>query len=204
MKVAVTMPKLSVTKKGVEKKKEVYVLSLASDLTKIKDRPPALGASNATLETIAPGVASSLPYVVAACSNTFKNVTAKDPVPLLGSGLVLYPPEDPKGMLALHVAVIESDKGQRKIFEAIAKDDNVKAGIKELAKAVAPSSALITNLFAAMTSVIGDLLTDDVLLQADFSGFDWDNYGVDGKVTTFPLSSDYAEAQLCLRTVGEA
>ena len=114
MKVYATLPEITVTKKGLEKKKEIYVISLASDLHgESNHKPLALGATNETISEITPDIKAGMKFFVVAVSNIFERIKPNQPPSLSGDGIVLYPPSDPEGMLALHFVIVESDKKTR-------------------------------------------------------------------------------------------
>jgi hypothetical protein len=49
----------------------------------------------------------------------FNNIYDASSLPLLGQGITLYGPKDPKGLLELHVAIMEDDGGYRNVGKAI-------------------------------------------------------------------------------------
>src|SRR5262245_42662030 len=114
------LPRLELKKAKIDR--EVYVISLASDLRgESNHRPPAVGASNQTLDGLSPDVEAAMKFMVVSVSNIFQLIDKDQPVSLSGDGIVLYPPADPQGMLALHFAVVESDQKARN-FGAFLKD----------------------------------------------------------------------------------
>lgn len=123
MKIAITIPSLGVTEKGWEKNKEIYVLALAADLnpeTK-SGGDECVGAVNETLAAIVPDRQNlgALKWIVASISNVFHWVRPDQPPSLSGGGIVLYPNLDPKGFLALHLSIVESDAGARRAGKAL-------------------------------------------------------------------------------------
>ncbi len=210
MRVFASIPELRVTKKGIEKTKEIYTLCIASDLAGSKDRPPVVGASNETLPALAPEVDAALKFFLVSASNVFHKIRFDQPVSLSGSGILLYPPNDPKGMLALHVVVVESDAGKRsagKVLAGVAKDKETKSAVdflaKEFAKGAA-TAATLTTAFAAVVPVIGALVArnkDDILFEHGHSGFDFDEYGAQAGGADSEVGNDRVRMKLRLRTL---
>lgn len=208
-KVMVSMPRLTVTERGWEHNKEIYVIALATDLRGAdparKDVPVA--AYNETLANVAPEVqeAAVLQYVIVSVSNVFHRVRPEQPLSLSGSGIILYPNLDPKGMLALHLAVVESDTKKRnlgKTLSAILEDDAVASAARALASAVTQPllAQLLSTMIARVPRVLGRN-RDDILFTHNHSGFDFDDYGVDpgAKQTDFVIGNDMAEGALRVR-----
>ena len=185
MRVFVSMPELRLKKAKLDR--EIYVVSFASDLHgQSNHRPPAVGASNKTLADFSPDVAAAMEYFVVAASNIFHNIDRNQPLQLGGDGIVLYPPADPEGMLALHISVVESDAGARKqgkLLNDLFGKREVKEALTEIAKATGAAgpipAGLLTAAMAALTTVLPVVLQrnkDDVLLDYDFSGRDMSRY----------------------------
>lgn len=111
-KVTVSIPKLGVHPGGIEKNKEIYVIGLAADMRGAENREQAfIAAANETLPNIMPDIATldAMNWVVASVSNVFERIRHDQPPSLSGSGIILYPNLNPKGMLALHLVIVESD-----------------------------------------------------------------------------------------------
>ena len=179
MKVFVCMPELSLKKAKVDR--ELYIVAFASDQRGASNhRPTADGAANATLADLTPEIEAAMKYFVIAASNIFHHVDKDQPPQLGGDGIVLYPPFDPQGMLALHVSVIESDAGARnqgRLLEGLFKDKTVSKELDAIAEVTSAAAAvptgLVTAAMGAITSALPALLKankDDVLLDIDFSG----------------------------------
>jgi hypothetical protein len=177
--VFVCMPELRLKKAKFDS--ELYVVSFASDLRgQSLHRPPAVGASNSTLADFSPAIEAAMEFFVIAASNIFHHVDKTHPPQLGGDGIVLYPPADPRGMLALHVSVVESDAGirkQGKLLEKVFQDKDVKSALDAIAKWTGPAGPLptevLTKAMGAITAVLPEILKsngDDVLLDYDFSG----------------------------------
>src|SRR5262249_23635437 len=147
----------------------------------------AVGASNQTLKDLTPDVDAAMKVFVVAVSNIFYHIDKDQPVSLSGDGIVLYPPADPNGLLALHVAIVESDKKARNFGAFLKKlfsNPKVKTGMKEIAELVAATrnvpAEMVTGLMGLATTVLGESLAsngDDVLLSHDHSGLDFSSYG---------------------------
>jgi len=207
MRVYATLPEVSVTDKGWEKNKEIYVISLASDLHgESNHRPYVVGAKNETLTQISAGIESAMKFFAVAVSNVFERVRADQPLSLSGDGIVLYPPADPKGMLALHFAIVESDHGTRnagKIIEGILGDNSVKTLLSEIAKLTAVSgnipATLLTSLFGAVTKIIPAVVKnnrDDIMFSHNHSGVDFNGYGGSPDGESYTVGNDLAKATL--------
>ena len=185
MRVFACLPELKLKKAKINR--EIYVVSFASDLHgQSNHRPPAVGASNKTLADFTPDIAAAMEFFVVAASNIFHNIDKNQPLQLGGDGIVLYPPADPEGMLALHISVVESDAGARKQGKLLADlfgKKEVKEALTDIAKATGASgpipAALLTAAMATLTTVLPEVLQrngDDVLLDFDFSGRDMSRY----------------------------
>jgi len=209
MLVYATLPKVTVTKKGIEKKKEIYVLSLASDTHgESNHRALAVGASNETLKNVSTDIEAAMKFVVMSVSNVFTGITAKQPLSLSGDGIVLYPPNDPKGMLALHFVIVESDHGKRnagRLLDQVFGDKDVKSLLGEFAKLTAATGnipvSLLTSLFGAVTSLIPKILAanrDDLLFSHNHSGVEFNSYNASPEGTEFAVGNDKAGAILKL------
>jgi hypothetical protein len=207
MRVYATLPAVSVTKKGVERNKEIYIVSLASDLHgESNHRPLVLGATNETLKDISPTIKTAMKFFAVSVSNVFERIRADQPLSLSGDGIVLYPPADPNGMLALHFAIVESDRGTRragKILEGILGDSSVKTLLSEIAKLTAGSgnipASVLTSLFGAVTEIIPTVVQknkDDILFSHSHSGVDFNGYGGSQDGTSYIVGNDLANATL--------
>lgn len=206
MRIAITMPGLGVTAKGWERGKEIYVLGLAADLNpEAKRGVESVGAVNETLAAIRPDLqnAAALKWMVASVSNVFHRVRPDQPPSLSGSGIVLYPNLDPNGLLALHLSIVESDAGTRRsgrALEGILGHDEVKSAVEGMTEAGEPGVSL---LMRAVTRVIPETLKgngDDLLFSHSHSGFDWDDYGLEGRTSRdFELGNDRAYCTLRVR-----
>jgi len=185
MKAFVCMPELRLKKANLDR--EIYVVAFASDLRgRSNHRPTADGANNVTLSGFTPEVAAAMQFFVIAASNIFHHIDKDQPVQLGGDGIVLYPPADPRGMLALHVSVVESDAGARnqgKLLERLFKDKEVSKAIGAIADLTGAAAAIPTGVLSAamgaITTVLPKILKankDDVLLDFNFSGRDMTRY----------------------------
>lgn len=92
-RVKVCLPRVAITHRGVETRKEIFIVGIAAD-----GRQP-------DVKTV---------------SQTYKGIRRHDSLPLQGDGIVLYPWRDPNGDLALSFSVIESDKKQREVLNGLA------------------------------------------------------------------------------------
>lgn len=211
MQVYATLPEIYVTKKGLEKNKEIYVLSLASDRHgQSNHRPLAVGATNETLVNVSPRIATAMKFFAIAVSSLFVNIRPDQPPSLSGDGVVLYPPSDPKGMLALHFALVESDAGTRdvgSILEGIFNDKSVKKFLSEISKVTALSgnipASLLTSLFGTITAVIPPIIKnnkDDILFSHNHSGVEFNGYGGSPNGASFRVGNDRAGATLRIWT----
>lgn len=218
-KVVLSIPHLGVKHNGLEKNKELYVLSFAVDGNPVANQAATLkdviGANNETLPDLAPEIANlaALRWVFVSASNLFERVTVTQPASLSGSGILLYPNLDPKGLLACHFVVIESESRTRhlgKVLEDVLGDNAVKSAVNVLANAATAAAGGIPGAAAAavmraLVSVLPKVLKrkrDRIWFTHDHSGFDFDAYGLpDGSQTThdFALSNDRVALTLRLR-----
>ncbi|MDQ7780536.1 MAG: hypothetical protein RDV41_12645 [Planctomycetota bacterium] len=150
----------------------VYVVSLALDLT---GQGAALEASSEIFERVAR--TASMPLIVSA-TPLFNNVYDNTSLPLLGKGITLYGPKDPKGLLELHVAIMEDDGGYRdlgKIVEEAAKKLDLPAiveGAINVASLSNPAIFIARNTFKLLFHTVVTLLEnnhDDIIQDFHFS-----------------------------------
>jgi len=208
MQVYASLPKITVLKGGGEVRKEIYVLSFAADLnSKLKKRQPAVGAANETIDRLTP---EGSDFFVLSVSNVFEGIKNKIPLSLSGDGVILYPPRDPKGMLGLHFAVVESDQGTRDLgtlLGSIFKLPSVKSTLAEVAKYTAltiiPAAippAVLTAAFGAVATALPIVLKankDDVLMCHSHSGVEFNNYGgASARGVDFQVGNDRVDAVL--------
>lgn len=198
--VVLSIPRLGVKRGGWEKRKEIYVLSFSSDLNDSGSAklPETIAAYNETLPNVVPNIQKEglLQFVLMSVSNTFQRITPDIPVSLSGSGILLYPNLDPKGLLANHFVVIEDDEGKRNLgkrLENLFDNTEVKSLVTALKKSV--SQQAIAALMNTLVSQLPKILKknkDDFLFSHSHSGFAFDNYGgaPDQAVTDYPLEND--------------
>jgi hypothetical protein len=207
-KVVLSIPRLGVKRGGFEKRKEIYVMSFTSDLNKSPTAriPDVIAASNETLPNVVPKIQEQalLRFVLMAVSNTFQRIQPDQPVSLSGSGILLYPNLDPKGLLASHFVVIEDDEGKRnlgKMLESLFGNSDVKQLVDVLKKGVTqPAIAALMNALVSQLPTLLKKNRDDFLFAHSHSGFDFDNYGVDsGNVANFELENDRVFCTLRVR-----
>lgn len=210
-KVVVSIPELGVTRKGIETEKEIYVIALVADLRDSGSREQTFTAAyNETLPNIMPELAGmdALNWVLVSVSNTFERIRDDQPLSLSGSGIVLYPNLDPNGMLALHLVIVESDRGRRnlgKVLSGILDSKEIKNVVTLLSAGV--SQVLIGQLMNTLISAIPGVLKknkDDALFSHNHSGFDFDDYGVlpttgGPKISNFKIGNDRAYCTLRVR-----
>jgi hypothetical protein len=207
-KVVLSIPRLGVKRGGFEKRKEIYVMSFTSDLN---ESPSAklgtVAANNETLPNVVPTIQEEalLKFVLMAVSNTFQRIQPDQPVSLSGSGILLYPNLDPKGLLASHFVVIEDDEGKRnlgKMLESLFGNKDVTSLVDVLKKGVTqPAVAALMNAIVSQLPQLLKKNRDDFLFAHSHSGFDFDNYGVEdgSKVANFSLENDRVFCTLRVR-----
>ena len=207
-KVVVSVPELGVRPGGVERNKELYVIGLAADLRGRDNREQAFfAAQNETLPNVFPQASAmdAFQWVFVSASNLFQRVRPDQPASLSGSGIILYPNLDPKGMLGIHLVVVESDQGTRdlgQLLSGIFEGDDVQTIVGALALTVTPP--LVGQLMNTVISRIPAVLQgnkDDSLFSHSHSGFGFDDYGVDPgtKRTDFKVGNDRAFCTLRIR-----
>ena len=188
MEIYATLPELHVTEKGREKKKEIYVISLASDLRgQTADREEPVGAENEPISGMSPDIDASMDYFAVAVSNVFTGIRADQPVSLSGDGIVLYPPADPAGMLSLYFVIAECDQASRDVggvLDTILSGDEVRDLMRQVSDKTAAEGSidadLLNSLFSSLASAIPTALSsngDDMLFAHTHSGVDFTGYG---------------------------
>lgn len=205
MKVFVCMPELRLKKARLDR--ELYVVAFASDLRgQSNHRPAATGANNVTLGGFTPELEAAMKFFVVSASNIFHHIDKDQPVQLGGDGIILYPPSDPQGMLALHVSVVESDAGERnrgRLLEQLFKDKAVAQAIKAIAEVTGGAGPIPTEVLAGAMQVITDVLPkilqankDDNLLDVDFSGIAMSRYRGSAEGTKYAFENKKVAAAI--------
>ena len=207
--VVVSIPELGVRGRSLERNREIYVLSLAADN---RGRDPGrndvpIAAHNETLANAVPdlGEHAALEYVLCMVSNTFPRIRKDQSVSLSGSGILLYPNLDPKGMLALHMVVVESDQKTRDLgrtLDGILGSKSVADVVTKLVAGV--TQPLLAGLMTALIDQIPKVLAknhDDLLFAHNHSGFDFDRYGLDANESLhdYPIGNDKVRCKLRVR-----
>ncbi|MHC4780672.1 MAG: hypothetical protein ACYTFG_19045 [Planctomycetota bacterium] len=158
---------------------EVYVVGLAMDLTgegATFEQAPEI-FHNVSRTASAPLIVSSTPL--------FNNIYDHDHLPLLGNGIVLYGPRDPKGLLDVHMAVLENDGGYRELGQLIEKAARqvdlpaVLDGALSAASLAKPEIFLLRNTFQLLFHTLITLLKnnhDDVIQDLHFSALKHQRY----------------------------
>ena len=217
--VTLSIPKLGVTDKGWERNKEIYVLGFVIDGQETAQRgSERIAAYNETLPQIRKGLAKTNLGRVAfiAASNVFRRIRADQPVSLSGSGIILYPNLDPKGFLAAHFMVVESDHEKRALGkllgDLVGPDSAIEKAAGELLPALGgphislPLGGVLRSLVEVVPSVLKEN-DDNPLFEHDHSGFDFDCYGLSRgpnpdestMVEDFQIGNDRAFATLRVR-----
>jgi hypothetical protein len=207
--VVVSIPKLGVRGKSLERNREIYVLSLAADN---RGRDPGrndvpIAAHNETLSNVVPELQehAALQFVLCMVSNTFPRIRKDQSLSLSGSGILLYPNLDPKGMLALHMVVVESDRKTRDLGRTLDGIFGSKAVGDVVTKLIAGvTQPLLAGLMTALIDQIPKVLAknhDDLLFAHNHSGFDFDRYGLEASETLhdYVLGNDKVRCKLRVR-----
>jgi hypothetical protein len=205
MQVLATLPEVTITKKGWKKGMSIYILSLASDLSgNAKNDPNAL--KDLGLDITDGNIINATKYVNLSVSPPFENVTPDQPLPIIGDGIILYPPADPQGALSVYFAIAQSKAARREfgaLLGQVFSDPNVQDGISKIEQAWQTvgklSSTIVFGLIGDAGKVVGNVLSqtnDKILFSSLFSGLEIDNYdgSPDGKGYT--VGNDYASAVL--------
>lgn len=198
--VTVCMPQIRINNNRESKKRlfgerrdapaEVYVVSMAIDLSGLKVEAKRTGnveADKKALISLPEGVSDQIfSQISRTASNSFavnstpifNEIFDGDSLPLLGNGITLYGPNDPKGFLELHIAVMEDDKAYRdfgKFVEETAKameiDKLVEAALKA-ASLANPIVGILSRVFKGLFSAVLNRMQnneDDVIQQLHFS-----------------------------------
>jgi len=164
--------------------KELYVIALSTDGRGGAEREQNIvSAHNEQITRIAPEIIEldAMKWMIASVSNIFERVKPGSPALILGDGIILYPELDPKGIIGMHVAVMESDSGHRELGERlnnVLDSAEVNATVKRLASTVSPKAELVGNLMRTVTEAFLANNKDDVLLTFGYSGRESTNYGI--------------------------
>lgn len=214
MSVILSIPKLAVKEKSFsERNKEIYVVSFTADLNPDRSNKTATitAANNETIcndESLSKLTSvDAFKYLTIMVSNCFERITPDNPVSLSGSGILLYPNLEPKGLLANHTIIMESDHGARKVghfLEELLQERSVKTAVQALTASASVSNPLVGALLGAIVRSVPTVLKkskDDLLLAHSHSGFDFDDYGMlpGQEYTDYPLENDMISATLRVR-----
>jgi hypothetical protein len=188
--------------------KEIYAISLSTDGRGGVDREQNIvSAHNEQITRIAPEIIEldALKWMIASVSNIFERVKPGSPALILGDGIILYPELDPKGILGMHVAIMESDSGHRefgKRLKTVLDSTEVKSTVKALSSATMPRAELVGDLMRIVTDAFLTNNKDDVLLTFGYSGRESTNYGIGldadptNPVKDFPFQNDLIKGNL--------
>lgn len=202
MEALVCLPRLRLSKARINR--EIYLVSIGTDLRgESNHRPLAVGSDNETLGQLTPEIQAAMKLAVIAVSNIFHNIDKKQALSLSGDGIVLYPPADPNGMLALHLAVVESDKKSRnvgKLLKGVFADKDV---MKEIVKLTAASRGIPADLLTTFMGVAVNALTtflennkDDILFSHGHAGRAISRYGGSSEGTDYTIGNKKVEGTL--------
>ena len=211
MEIYATLPELHVTDKGAERSKEIYVISLASDLRgQTAERGQPVGSHNEPISGLSTGIDASMDYYAIAVSHVFTGISEDQPVSMSGDGIVLYPPEDPEGMLSLYFVIAESDQSTRdvgSILDSILEDADVQELMRQVSEKTAAEgsidSDLLSSLFSALAGAVPTALEangDDMLFAHTHTGVDFTGYGGIEGGASFEIGNDRAGGTLRLWT----
>ncbi len=188
--------------------KELYVITLSTDSRGSENREQDIvSAHNEQITRIAPEIIKldAMKWMIASVSNIFERVKPGSPALILGDGIILYPEIDPKGLLGMHVAIMESDSGHRELgkrLQSVFESKGVTDTVKALSKSAVPSAELIGDLMRTVTSAFLENNKDDVLLTFGYSGRESTNYGIgiemdpSKPVKDFPFRNDLVSGNL--------
>ena len=172
-----------------------------------KSEQDIISAHNERITRVAPeiGRLDAMKWMIASVSNIFERVKPGSPALILGDGIILYPELDPKGLLGMHVAVMESDSGHRELgkrLKSVFESAEVEGAIKELSGVASPRAELIGDLMRTVTEAFLEKNKDDVLLTFGYSGRKSTNYGIgvdadpSQPVKDFPFQNDLIKGNL--------
>ncbi|MCB0723103.1 MAG: hypothetical protein KDC73_00255 [Ignavibacteriae bacterium] len=168
----------------IDGKAQVYVVCLSVDLAGDGQDINSLfpDKKSSIFKNIARNMTDKINISV---SPIFNNIEDNMDLPLLGNGLTLYGPKDPKGLLSLHVAIMDDDDGYRKlgeILEETAQKEKINDLIDkalEFTSLSNPATLLLkTGFDLFFSSVITSLKNndDDVIQDFHFSSLSVQNY----------------------------
>ena len=131
--------------------------------------------------------------------NVFKRIGDKSPnLSLSGDGIVLYPGQDPSGILSIFVSVIEQDQSPNSVRKAAQSIENLVKQSGDLFKL-----KLIDPFAVVIPAIVRYYKKDDVLFTHCHSGNEDNNYGMGGRTTVkYKLCNDKVYATLKLQMLG--
>ncbi len=94
----------------IELRNEVYLVTLGLDLS----LQSAYGGDSKTVNSLISDEFKTFnKFAIVGLSPIFSNIKKGDKLNILGDGILLYGPNDPKGKIMVHTAVMESDSKSR-------------------------------------------------------------------------------------------
>jgi hypothetical protein len=207
MQVFATLPQVTITKKGSlfspHPKFSIYFLALASDMNS-QSKTDLQTLQELGLSTDDKNVIQAAKYLYMSVSPPFENITADHPIPLLGDGFILYPPNDPNGALSIYVAIVQSAEQARhtgQVLQQVFSDSSVQDGFSKIEQAWQEvgkiSTTLLFGLIQDAGKAVGNVMAqsnDKILFSSLFSGLAVDNYSGSQNGTTYPMGNDDVQA----------
>lgn len=198
---------------------QVYVVTLGLDLTGFEDNAvrghvetesgAAVGLPDGVSEEIFESVSRTASSRFRIRSTPiFHNIRDGESLPLLGNGILLYGPTDPKGLLGLHVAVMEDDKAYRSLgryVEETAKQMKIDELIEAAIAATSLGNPVVRVLSSAFKGFVSAVISrlkqneDDVIQQLHFSSLAHQGY----KQGVVPFERRNAEGHLLIDVQAE-
>ncbi len=116
----------------VELRNEVYLVTLGMDLSL---QSAYMGDFDTVNRLISDEFKTFNKFAIVGLSPIFHNIKRGDKLNIFGDGLLLYGPNDPKGKIMVHTAVMESDSKSKefgKSFQRAIKQTNLFDGVDKL------------------------------------------------------------------------
>lgn len=163
---------------------QVYVLTLGVDLSGAGQ--DVNGVEPEKPSGLFSGIAQEASrYTLVSVTPVFHGIRDHSSLPLLGNGITLYGPKDPKGFLELHAVIMEDDGGYRHLGQVIEDasrslklPDLVKAAVDAASLSSPEAFALKNGIELLFHAVVAGLKNnrDDVIQDLHFSALEHQGY----------------------------
>jgi hypothetical protein len=178
MKFKASIPRLTILKKGLEKRKEIYCISVVR--TEASEEK-ALGLREKIFSAVGSGsLKDVVPALGVRVSPVIGGVRSGQPIPLSGAGFIVTEEIDPGQFVEVYFAIVESDVDARAMTDALttALSGQFVSGL--IASVASTAAGSFLPLVAQhLPGVLKKIGADDPLYEHMHTGALSDNYGME-------------------------